>query len=79
MAYRPNRLPAKPDAQQARSCIEKKRYSSEQAARVCGTGAAAAFQAPLWIYPCQICRGWHLTSSKRSDVWAVDYYTKEEK
>lgn len=50
-----------------RSCVSKARYSCEEDARRVGRNS---LRDPgvrlrwLWPYPCQFCRGWHLTKQK---------------
>lgn len=57
---------------QRRACDRKTRFGSEQAARH-GARWAINFgdrhERPdrLWVYPCYICRGWHMTSSPNRD------------
>ncbi len=59
----------------ARSCTGKNRYTSEYIARATGQfrlnderpGHAAETQT-LWPYPCQLCRGWHLTKQLQANV-----------
>lgn len=50
-----------------KSCTSKRRYPDEYVARaaaqiVCDTGAAK--RGAMWIYPCEFCRGWHISNTK---------------
>lgn len=50
-----------------RSCEHKVRYSDEPDARAAGAIDSAKHQVAMWVYPCKICRGWHLTKSRQND------------
>ena len=57
-----------------RGCESKRRFSDEYGARAAGQITGEEKQLKLYIYPCDLCRGWHLTRNKqqRKDR-AVDY------
>lgn len=55
----------------ARSCTDKRRFSTEQMAlmdarrvlyRKMRPRKGARPQKRMWVYPCEFCAGWHLTS-----------------
>lgn len=62
-----------------RACGSKKRFADEYAARAVGTKAMErnVDQEQLYFYPCQHCRGYHLTRRARPPYYAVDYLEKE--
>ena len=43
------------------SCSRKIRYSDEFGARGAGQIISEKFGHPVFLYPCDICRGYHLT------------------
>lgn len=43
------------------TCIAKKRYDSERQACIHGQQRSDVINAPLYVYRCRECRGWHLT------------------
>jgi hypothetical protein len=46
----------------ARNCRKKKKYGSEEKARMFGWGRVAKGGGNLWPYLCPVCSDWHLTS-----------------
>lgn len=57
-----------------RSCATKVRYNDDIVARAVGQIEQRAAGYKLYIYPCPICRGWHLTKQpQRKDSHHVDY------
>lgn len=58
----------------ARMCREKNRYPDEITARAAGSHYIDTDQIPdLWVYFCEHCRGWHLTSKRHNPRWHVLY------
>lgn len=57
-----------------RSCENKRRYPDMMVARGAGQILGEQNQVELFMYPCGLCRGWHLTRKKqgRKD-YAVSY------
>lgn len=54
------------------SCERKQRYPDELTARAAGRMFSEKEGYPLWLYPCRVCRGWHLTKlpqKGRHYVW----------
>lgn len=57
-----------------RGCEGKRRYSDEYGARAAGQCPQVENQVKLYMYPCELCRGWHLTRNKqRKERFDVDY------
>lgn len=57
-----------------RGCEGKRRYSDEFGARAAGQVAREEMGKPFWIYKCEVCRGWHLTSKpNRKESLAADF------
>lgn len=57
-----------------RGCEGKRRYSDEFGARGAGQCLQVENAVKLYLYPCDICRGWHLTKTKqRKESHDVDY------
>lgn len=57
-----------------RSCAAKKRYPDDIVARIVGQVQQEYWGFKMYIYPCEICRGWHLTKQKQSkESHSVDY------
>lgn len=57
-----------------RGCESKQRYSDEFGVRAAGLVYQAKAKFKLYIYPCTVCRGWHLTKRpQRKDQHHVDY------
>jgi hypothetical protein len=55
-------------------CERKVRYSDEFGARAAGQLLEEQNKIKLWLYPCPICKGWHLTKKHHSRAWmAVSY------
>lgn len=50
-----------------RSCSNKTRYSDEFDARAAGAIFSRDGHKRLFVYPCTVCRGWHLTKSWQQD------------
>lgn len=61
-------------ASAVRSCSGKQRYSDDFGARAAGQVFGARNDIRLWVYPCRLCRGWHLTKKPGSRKFAADYY-----
>lgn len=47
------------------SCGRKNRYRTERDALATALRAMRRGAPPLWVYPCPLCGGWHLTSHPR--------------
>lgn len=57
-----------------RGCSDKRRYSDEYGARGAGQCLQKENIVKLYMYQCDICKGWHLTKIKqRKDRFDVDY------
>lgn len=57
-----------------RGCEGKRRYPDEFVARAVGQCFQERNQVKLYLYPCGLCRGWHLTRVKqRKEQHDVDY------
>lgn len=57
-----------------RGCEGKRRYSDEFGARAAGQCLQEENQVKLYMYPCQLCYGWHLTKTpQRKERHDVDY------
>lgn len=57
-----------------RGCEGKRRYSDEFGARAAGQCLEVENSVKLYMYPCEVCRGWHLTKTKQAkDRHDVDY------
>jgi hypothetical protein len=55
-------------------CERKQRYSDEFGARAAGQVFGEKNQVRLFVYPCRLCRGWHLTKRpQRRETQAADY------
>lgn len=55
-------------------CERKQRYSDEFGARAAGQVFGERSQIKLYVYPCKLCRGWHLTKRpQRRETQAADY------
>lgn len=55
-------------------CERKQRYSDEFGARAAGQVFSELHSVKLYVYPCKLCRGWHLTKRpQRRETLAVDY------
>lgn len=65
-------------ARRAESCARRPRHTDEHVARVVGTERMVAGAPQLYIYQCEICRGWHLTRQILAPFWAADYYEKSK-
>lgn len=48
-----------------RGCEDKRRYTDEMVARANGQRLSELNGVELFIYPCNLCRGWHLTRRKQ--------------
>ncbi len=58
-----------------RSCAGKHRHPDELTARAMGRTQTEMSGYPIFVYPCKICRGWHLTKSPQNDKRrAADFY-----
>lgn len=55
-------------------CSRKQRYSDEFGARAAGQVFGSKNSIQLYVYPCGLCRGWHLTKRPQSRKYAADYY-----
>lgn len=54
------------------ACANKRRYSDEFAARAAAQHVITVDSPErLWVYQCEFCRGWHLTSRKQGRRWLV--------
>jgi hypothetical protein len=61
-------------------CGQKQRYPSAEVARGIGLYEQESRGGELWMYACQVCRGWHLTRSPQKDpAMKVSYYLGAEK
>lgn len=59
------------------SCARKIRYSDEFGARAAGQCISERSGKPLYLYPCEICNGFHLTQRpQRQPQRAVAYEFK---
>lgn len=57
-----------------RGCENKQRYSDEFGARAAGLLYQKKNTVKLYLYPCDLCRGWHLTKRpQRKDRYHVDF------
>lgn len=57
-----------------RGCSHKKRYSDDMGARCAGMLLEDLYGDKLYLYPCKLCRGYHLTRSRQQRLdWAVSY------
>lgn len=57
-----------------RGCEGKRRYSDEYGARGAGQCLQKENSVKLYLYPCQLCRGFHLTKTKQAnEKHDVDY------
>ena len=57
-----------------RGCEGKRRYPDEITCRCAGQVLQVENQVKLYMYPCEICKGWHLTKHKqRKEQYDVDY------
>jgi hypothetical protein len=57
-----------------RGCEGKRRYPDEFVARATGQCLQTENDVKLYMYPCGLCRGWHLTKLKqRNERFDVDY------
>lgn len=70
----PRRQNGRDAAKLARSCTEKHRWADEFAARavaqnMCIQGVAK--KGAMWVYPCEACRGWHVTSKHYKSKFKV--------
>lgn len=50
-----------------KGCESKNRYSDEFGCRAAGQSLEKKNKTPLYMYPCGLCRGWHLTKSVQRD------------
>lgn len=50
-----------------RRCSHKNRYCDEATARAMGITQSIASGYKIYVYPCTICKGWHLTKSPQAD------------
>lgn len=58
-----------------RSCQDKNRYPDEHVARAMARTQQDLSGYPIFIYPCKLCRGYHLTKVPQSDPKrAANYY-----
>ena len=64
-------------ARLARRCASKSRYADEYAARGSGTRQMKFVKKQIYIYQCQICRGWHLTSKWQPPPFSADYFERK--
>lgn len=69
----PSRQNGMPVARRARMCDGKRRYPDEWTARAAGQYIEAKEGVSLWLYPCSVCRGFHLTSQRRASKYSVSY------
>jgi len=51
----------------ARGCESKMRYCDEATARAMGRTQTEMSGYQIYVYPCKICRGWHLTKQPQRD------------
>jgi hypothetical protein len=59
----PNRQHGVTVERRERQCESKNRYPDELTARASGLYHQDRNKlGDLWVYPCKLCRGWHLTS-----------------
>lgn len=57
-----------------KSCEKKQRYPDEFTARAAGMIDQEKYQVKMYMYPCGICKGWHLTKApQRKDRHHVDF------
>lgn len=56
------------------SCSRKQRYSDEFGARAAGQLFGTKSNIKLYVYPCNLCKGWHITKRPQSRKYAADYY-----
>lgn len=66
---------------EARRCTSKNRYTDEFTARAMGQCQEERHGLPLWLYRCDLCRGWHLTKHPQSAGWkrvTYDYSTSSQ-
>lgn len=73
-----NPLPFYDPAAAQRSCFNKVRHASREVAEAVGTERQRNFKVLLFIYPCKLCHGFHLTSKEIGRLHAVDLYLKEQ-
>lgn len=59
-----------------KGCERKHRHPDEFVARAAGQARQEQSGVKLYVYLCEICRGWHLTKNWNGPQSAVDYYTK---
>lgn len=58
----------------AKGCENKVRYSDEYAARGAGQILQQQYGGKLYLYPCDICRGFHITKvMQKKEERAVTY------
>lgn len=62
---RPNKIKGK-SIVQIINCYRKVRYPDEFSVRAAGQIIEAQVGHPLYLYWCNICRGWHLTKKRKS-------------
>lgn len=58
-----------------RGCEDKRRFTNEATARAgaqieCERGVARR-AGEMWVYPCEHCRGFHLTTKRGQTKWRV--------
>lgn len=57
-----------------RGCEGKRRYPDEFVVRGVGQILQVENSVKLYMYPCKLCRGWHLTKTKqRNEKFDVDW------
>jgi hypothetical protein len=60
-----------------RGCESKRRYPDELTARAAGQFYSAKNEVTLYLYPCSLCRGWHLTRKVQRNEWQNVNYEYE--
>lgn len=54
------------------TCLKKRRFPDELTARAAAMWSIASSDVKrLWVYPCALCKGWHLTSKSQGRRWLV--------
>lgn len=57
-----------------RGCENKLRYSDEFGARAAGLLDQQKYGEKMYLYPCDLCRGWHLTKRpQKKDRYHVSF------
>ena len=56
-----------PEKRAKSQCLSKHRFWSEDRAIKYATRGAAKLQVPFFVYPCELCLGWHISKTNREN------------